>query len=220
MLICVTNEGGKMKQQPEQGKDTSLSTAHSQSANGDEIATGNSSIIEFLNQEQKCLIPTENDLTSELDIDSIFEEINRLSGESDERSVDEILREAELLLSKQQQIESDLNRSEHDNDGNDDDDEERDLDEARESNGLSESVISYNTWHFNEHLETISEKTTPRNTKSQSSDSRDEQTLQTIDDLESDGHVSAVENKMRVFVCFFLLFFVSFYSLLHQNIIN
>lgn len=212
-----------MKQQPEQGRDLSLSTAHSQSANGDEIATGNSSIIEFLNQEQKCLIPTENDLTSELDIDSIFEEINRLSGESDERSVDEILREAELLLSKQQQIESDLNRIENDNNDDDDDDgdEARDLDVARESNGLSESVISYNTWHFNEHLETISEKTTPRNTKSQSSDSRDEQTLQTIDDLESDGHVSAVKNEMRVFrVFFFLVFFVSFYSLLHQNIIN
>lgn len=212
MLICATNEGGKMKHQPEQGKDTSLSTAHSLSANGDEIATGNSSIIEFLNQEQKCLIPTENDLTSDLDIDSIFEEINRLSGESDERSVDEILREAELLLSKQQQIETDLNRSEHDND-DDDDAEERDLDGARESNGLSESVISYNTWHFNEHLETISEKTTPRNTKSQSSDSRDEQTLQTIDDLESDGHVSAVENKMRVFVFFFfsLFHFIRYY---------
>lgn len=190
---------GKMKQQPEPGKDTSLST-QSQSAHGDDITNGNSSIIEFLNQEQKCLIPTENDLTSELDIDSIFEEINRLSDESDERSVDEILREAELLLTKQQQIESDLNRSEHD-------DDEKDLVKAHLSNGLNESVNLYNTWHFNEHLETISEKTTPRTTKSQSSDSRDEQTLQTIDDLESDGHVSAV--KMRVFM--FIIIYIQFF---------
>ncbi|XP_055326690.1 uncharacterized protein LOC129580369 isoform X2 [Sitodiplosis mosellana] len=182
-----------MKQQPEQGKDTLLSMTQPQSANGDEITNGNSSIIEFLNQEQKCLIPTENDLTSEVDVDSLFEEINRLSDESDERSVDEILREAELLLSKQQQIESDLNRSERDEDDRD----EKDVDEARESNGLSESVISYNTWHFNEPLETISEKTTPRTTKSQSSDSRDEQTLQTIDDLESDGHRDQVRTSHR-----------------------
>lgn len=195
---------GKMKQHPEQGKDASLST-QPQSANGDEITNGNSSIIEFLNQEQKCLIPTENDLTSELDIDSIFEEINRLSDESDERSVDEILREAELLLSKQQQIESDLNRSEHD-----DDNSGKDLDEIRELNGTGESVNLYNSWHFNEHLETISEKTTPRNTKSQSSDSRDEPTtLQTFDDLESDGHVSAVK---CVFLCFYYkCFFFSFF---------
>lgn len=201
---------GKMKQQPELGKDTSLST-QSQSANGDDITNGNSSIIEFLNQEQKCLIPTENDLTSELDIDSIFEEINRLSDESDERSVDEILREAELLLTKQQQIESDLNRSEHG-------DDEKNLNEAHKLNGLSESVNLYDTWHFNGHLETISEKTTPRTTKSQSSDSRDEQTLQTIDDLESDEHVSAV--KMRVFM-FIIIRYVHFifYSL-QQNIIN
>lgn len=198
-----------MKQQPEPGKETSLST-QSQSAHGDDITNGNSSIIEFLNQEQKCLIPTENDLTSELDIDSIFEEINRLSDESDERSVDEILREAELLMTKQQQIESDLNRSEHG-------DDENDLEKAHLSNGLSESVNLYNTWHFNEHLETISEKTTPRTTKSQSSDSRDEQTLQTIDDLESDVHVSAVKMRVFMFIIIYLQFF--FYSL-HQNIIN
>lgn len=198
-----------MKQQPEPGKETSLST-QSQSAHGDDITNGNSSIIEFLSQEQKCLIPTENDLTSELDIDSIFEEINRLSDESDERSVDEILREAELLMTKQQQIESDLNRSEHG-------DDENDLEKSHLSNGLSESVNLYNTWHFNEHLETISEKTTPRTTKSQSSDSRDEQTLQTIDDLESDVHVSAV--KMRVFM-FIIIYLQFFFILLHQNIIN
>lgn len=176
-----------MKQQPEQGKKTTFSTQQ-QSLNGDDNTNGSNSIIEFLNQEQKCLISSENDLTSELDIDSIFEEINRLSDESDERSVDEILREAELLLSKQQQIESNLNRSELDDA---EQQEEKEFDDATESNGLSEnSVNAYNKWHFNEHLDTISEKSTPRNTKSQSSDSRDEHTLQTIDDLEADGHVS------------------------------
>lgn len=177
-----------MKQQPEQGKHAILSTQQQQlqqqSINSDDNTNGSNSIIEFLNHEQKCLIPSENDLTSELDIDSIFEEINRLSDESDERSVDEIIREAELLMCKQQQIESDLNRSEHEAEN------EKETDDAIEFNNLSENVNSYSKWHFNEHLETISEKTTPRNTKSQSSDSRDEQTLQTIDDLESDEHVS------------------------------
>lgn len=61
----------------------------------------NSSFLEFLNQEQQCL---DNDNDSEVDIDSIFEEINRLSGDSNERGVDEILREAELLLSKQEDL--------------------------------------------------------------------------------------------------------------------
>lgn len=172
-----------MKQQPEQDKNATHSSQQ-HSMNGDDNTNGSNSIIEFLNQEQKCLMPSENDLNSELDIDSIFEEINRLSDESDERSVDEILREAELLLSKQQQIECDLNHSEHE-------ETEKEVGDATEcNNGSSESVNLYNQWHFNEHLETISEKTTPRNTKSQSSDSRDEHTLNTIDDLETDGHVS------------------------------
>ncbi|XP_031621202.1 putative uncharacterized protein DDB_G0271606 isoform X2 [Contarinia nasturtii] len=176
-----------MKQLPEQGKDASLSTQPS-SSNADDITNGSSSIIEFLNQEQKCLISNENDVASELDIDSIFEEINRLSDESDERSVDEILREAELLMSKQQQIESNLNRSELDN--------ENDIDDTADLNGLGERTNVYNTWHLNEHLETISEKTTPQNTtKSQSSDSRDEATLHTIDDLESDGQGDRVRTS-------------------------
>lgn len=180
-----------MKPPPVNGKDASLST-QSQSINGDEITNGSSSIIEFLNQEQKCLISTDNDLASELDIDSIFEEINRLSDESDERSVDEILREAELLLSKQKQIECDLNRSEHD--------DKKDDEDSTESTELNENIDLYK-WHYNDHLDTISEKTTPRNTKSQSSDSRDEPTLQTIDDLESDEHVSKTKC-----VLFFILF--------------
>lgn len=173
-IVLVDKWMGKMKQQPEQGKSLALTAL--QQSNGDETTNGSSSIIEFLNQEQKCLIPSEADLTSELDIDSIFEEINRLSDGSDERSVDEILREAELLLSKQQQI--DLSRS----------DGEKSADEATE---VSEHVNSNSKWQFNEHLDTISEKTTPLNTKSHSSDSRDDHTLQTVDDLESDEHVSA-----------------------------
>lgn len=61
------------------------------------------------------------------------------------------------------------------------------------SNGLSEAVHVYEKWHYNynDYLDTISEKTTPQNTKSQSSDSqKDDQTLQTTDDLELDKHVS------------------------------
>lgn len=59
----------------------------------------NSSILEFLNQEKQCL---DNDNGSEVDIESIFEEINRLSGDADERNVEDILREAEMLINKQE----------------------------------------------------------------------------------------------------------------------
>lgn len=207
----------KMKQQPEQGKNVSASTQQL-SINGDETTNG-SSIIEFLNQEQKCLISTENDVASELDIDSIFEEINRLSDESDDRSVDEILKEAEFLLSKQQQIESDLNRGKHE----DEQHEADEADDATELNGLSESIQSYGKWHFNDHLDTISEKTTPQNTKSQSSDSRDEQTLQTIDDLESDTNVSIWQaHGFCISFFFFFLFIYSYISLFstYLSIIN
>lgn len=230
-----------MKQQPEQqGKSVSISSAQAQPINGDESTNGGSSIIEFLNQEQKSLIATENDLTSELDIDSIFEEINRLSDESDERSVDEILREAELLLSKQQPIESDLNQngndgeSENENDSETETDDANDIDATTMSNGLSESVHMYGKWPHNDHLDTISEKTTPQNTKSQSSDSqRDDQTLQTSDDLESDKHVSLAKKKesivtlkvcsmcaaasVSLFVHFYFIFFFLYFAscLLH-----
>lgn len=205
----MTNEWRKMKQHPDQGKDASTS-AQPHSIHSDEVTNGSSSIIEFLNQEQNCLISNENELASELDIDSIFEEINRLSDESDERSVDEILREAESLLLKQQQLETDLNRSEHDN--------EEIIEKANcESNGLSDNVNLENTWHFNDRLETISERTTPRNTKSQSSDSRDEPTLQTIGDLESDKQVSFAKHIV-FFVQF--MFYMFFFHSLHQNIIN
>lgn len=57
-----------------------------------------SSIIEFLNQERQQN-DDEND-NSDVDIESIFDEINRLSKTSDgDKSVDEILKEAEILLS-------------------------------------------------------------------------------------------------------------------------
>lgn len=202
-----------MKQQPDQTNKCASVSIQSQSINSDETTNG-SSIMEFLNQEQKSFIASENDLASELDIDSIFEEINRLSDESDERSVDEILREAELLLSKQQQIGSDLNQNECANEVNDanntnDADDVDDVDDTNETNELSESVQMYGKWHFNEHLDTISEKTTPQNTKSHSSDSRDDQTLQTIDDLETDRHVSLCQTHFGFdSICFYFVFFL------------
>lgn len=64
--------------------------------------TTTASILDFLNQEQKCM---DNGNDSDFDVDSIFEEINRLSGgDSEDRSVDDLLREAELLLSKQENL--------------------------------------------------------------------------------------------------------------------
>lgn len=137
-----------MKQQPP--------TQSPQSSPGDDTATAtNSSIIEFLNNEQQCL---NADNESELDIDSIFEEINRLSDESDGRSVDEILREAELLLSKQEQYE---------------------LESGNGSEIVSDSEpVSYNLldrWKIDSHLKTISEESTPREMRLQdSSNSSDE----------------------------------------------
>lgn len=227
-----------MKQQPEQGKSVSIQSAQPQSMNGDETTTnGGSSIIEFLNQEQKSLIATEHDLTSELDIDSIFEEINRLSDESDERSVDEILREAELLMSKQGQIECDLNQNESENENENENktDDSNDIDDTTMSNGLSESVQMYGKWSYNDHLDTISEKTTPQNTKSQSSDSqRDDQTLQTSDDLELDKHVSLAKTPvvtlktesaiqhvlfLFVFISFLFLFCYSLFAYFHIKVI-
>lgn len=111
--------------------------------------TCSSSIIEFLNHEKTCLVP-DND--SEMDIDSIFEEINRLSDDSDERSVDEILREAEILLSRQEQLE--LERPNGD---------EFHVDESITSN-------LFEKWKMDEHLKPISEESTPREMKSHHSD--------------------------------------------------
>lgn len=50
------------------------------------------SILEFLNNEQECTDP------SDLDIESIFEEINRLSDNTDDRSVEVLMKEAEYLM--------------------------------------------------------------------------------------------------------------------------
>lgn len=64
---------------------------------GDDFTT--SSILEFLNQEKQCL---DLDSGTEVDVESIFEEINRLSGDMDGRNVEDILREAEMLISRQE----------------------------------------------------------------------------------------------------------------------
>lgn len=103
----ATDSASGVSNQSENGagfsnKNTMKATAMKKLIEADDLT--NSSIIEFLNQEQNCL---ENDQNSEVDIDSIFEEINRLSGDPpDDRSVDEILREAEQLLSDRQQLEA------------------------------------------------------------------------------------------------------------------
>lgn len=181
-----------MKQQPEQSE----AQVQSRARNGDESLSsvnGSSSIIEFLNQEQKCLNPIDND--SELDIESIFEEINRLSDGSDDRSVDEILREAEFLLCKQEQIESNLKcSSSESNSGGDQitESSEETIDCSNESL-IPDDTNAYNLCTFDRHLDTISEKTTPRNTKSSNSDTRDEFTMQSNDDdLEMDQEVRTI----------------------------
>lgn len=77
----------------------------------------NSSIIEFLNQENQCY--NDIDTASEIEIESIFEEINRLSGRTggnggvdivgcnsaDNVNVEDILKEAERLITKQAELE-------------------------------------------------------------------------------------------------------------------
>ncbi|XP_059617143.1 centrosomal protein of 162 kDa isoform X2 [Phlebotomus argentipes] len=60
--------------------------------------TSSSSLLEFLTHEQKCLEGLLEGTSTDVDIESIFEEINRLSDNSDERSVEEILKEAEMLM--------------------------------------------------------------------------------------------------------------------------
>lgn len=180
-----------MKQQPE----PSDIQVQSRARNGDESLSsvnGSSSIIEFLNQEQKCLNPIDND--SELDIESIFEEINRLSDGSDDRSVDEILREAEFLLCKQEQIESNLkSASSESNSGGDQTTEPSEETICSNESFIPDDTDAYNLCIFDRHLDTISEKTTPRNTKSSNSDTRDEITLQSNDDdLEMDQEVRII----------------------------
>lgn len=121
------------------------------------LLTTSNSIIEFLTHEQKCLA---QDNGSELDIDSIFEEINRLSDDSDERSMDEILREAEILLSRQEQF--DLERSNGD-----------DIADFSEHDA-EVTGDSLEKWKIDEHLKPIFEESTPRDTKSPQNDNDSE----------------------------------------------
>lgn len=111
--------------------------------------TTSSSIIEFLNHEQTCLVP-DND--SEMDIDSIFEEINRLSDDSDERSVDEILLEAETLLARQEHFNLDRSNGE-------------DFGELIVGDDEFTSNL-FEKWKIDEHLKPISEESTPREMRS------------------------------------------------------
>ncbi|KAL9880370.1 uncharacterized protein ACN2A1_011869 isoform 2-T2 [Glossina fuscipes fuscipes] len=88
---------------------SSISGSHCSLLDFEDI-TSNSSILEFLKQEQNCYengasSNVNNDHDSEADADSIFQEISRLADNSDTRSVDELLREAELLLKHQNVLE-------------------------------------------------------------------------------------------------------------------
>lgn len=76
-----------------------------------EDITANSSILEFLSQEQRCL-----DDNSEVDIESLFEEINRLSGDVEQNrnveDIDMLIKEAEMLMTKQEMGKMDFSMSE------------------------------------------------------------------------------------------------------------
>lgn len=67
--------------------------------------TSTSSIMEFLRQEQNCYQAGGDTMTNghdcEVDAESIFQEVSRLADNTDTRSVEELLREAELLLQHQ-----------------------------------------------------------------------------------------------------------------------
>lgn len=142
----------QLQQQNQQQPSAPLPPTHSTQYDENPLTTS-SSIIEFLNHEQKCLV---HDNDSELDIDSIFEEINRLSDDSDERSVDEILREAEILLSRQEQL--DLEGSNGEEVGDD-------------YVVVGEEITSslFEKWKIDEHLKPISEESTPRDINAQHS---------------------------------------------------
>lgn len=73
--------------------------------------TSESSFLEFLRNEQRCMTTAgvllggpngDGGNGEEVDVDSIFEKVSQLAGGSEEgKSVDDILREAELLIRKQ-----------------------------------------------------------------------------------------------------------------------
>lgn len=88
--------------------DVSQATVSSMAVPEFEDLTSNGSIIEFLQQEQSCYengygrtSNGESNYDCDVDVESIFKEINRLSDSTDTRSVDELLREAEMLLKRQ-----------------------------------------------------------------------------------------------------------------------
>lgn len=147
--------------------------------------TTSSSIIEFLNHEQKCMV---HDNDSELDIDSIFEEVNRLSDDSDERSVDEILREAEMLLSKQERFDVECSNG----------------DDVDDFVVIDEEITNklFEKWKIDEHLKPISEESTPREMKSQQCDN---------DDQINEITVSTIQFEIVLKFYLFLSFFGHFY---------
>lgn len=95
-IVCESNSGVTHTR-----SDSNESMSSMNNVPGDDEDTSPTSLMKFLNHEQECM-NSGND--SDVDVDSIFEEINRLTGDSEDRSVDDILREAELLLSKQENL--------------------------------------------------------------------------------------------------------------------
>ncbi|XP_067641881.1 uncharacterized protein [Eurosta solidaginis] len=93
---CSSNSGGGMT-----GKKASSALAcssESPSTSSSPVTVDyddftSSSILEFLEREQECC--------TDADAESIFQEVGRLADNTDTRSVDEILREAELLMQQQ-----------------------------------------------------------------------------------------------------------------------
>lgn len=148
----------RQQQQPQQQFPLPLLSVQSIQIDENSLTTSNS-IIEFLTHEQKCLA---QDNDSEIDIDSIFEEINRLSDDSDERSVDEILREAEILLSRQEQF--DLERSNGDDI----------VDFGEHEHDAEVTGDAFEKWKIDGQLKPIFEESSPRDTKSPQNDNESE----------------------------------------------
>lgn len=181
----------KIKYRPSNGhlndQNSLPSNKHETNHTDDSLFLASNSIIEFLKNEKQCnaLNGVQDNDDSEVDIESIFEEINRLSDESDERSVDEILREAEILLSQQEQIELDLS-----NEINCDD---------------SSSVAQ---WKIDERLNTISEESTQRDlttttTKSQNQHDLDQTKIDENENEANDNNVNGEDetpwDDVRIF---------------------
>ncbi|XP_055843279.1 centrosomal protein of 162 kDa isoform X2 [Episyrphus balteatus] len=91
-IVSVSNQNQNQK------NSNNIYTANVGNLDFDDFTS--SSILEFLNKEQECFYGSSRD-TSEINDEIIFEQVNRLADNSDTRSVDEILREAELLINNQ-----------------------------------------------------------------------------------------------------------------------